>query len=102
MLGNIKRGIKKLGQKGKKKLVSLGLTISCFALAMPVFAEDGVALATTGNTDLDTIIETMTEGVGTMAKGGVLIVGTVIGFAITFIAARWLFGLFKQWSSKAN
>lgn len=66
------------------------------AMSLPVFA------ASTGNTDLDTMITSMTDGLDVMSKGGVLIVVAVIGFAITFIAARWLFGLFKQWSGKAS
>lgn len=85
--------LKGLKRNAKAKLMLL--MMSCCALSVSVFAS-------TGDTNLDTMITEMTDGLGVMSKGGVLIIGAVISFAITFIAARWLFGLFKQWSSKAN
>ncbi|MDA3729900.1 hypothetical protein PBV87_00035 [Niameybacter massiliensis] len=87
--------LKGLKRNAKSKLMLL--MMSCCALSVSVFAN-----TSTGDTNLDTMITKMTDGLTVMSKGGVLIIGAVIGFAITFIAARWLFGLFKQWSSKAN
>lgn len=95
-MSNLKSKIASLKSKMSSKNVALVAGASAIVgSSIPVFA-------TTGNTDLDTMLTAMTDGLDVMAKGGVLIIGAVIAFAITFIAARWLFGLFKQWSGKAS
>lgn len=54
------------------------------------------------NEDLQQLTGEMTGAVTTISGQGLIIVGAVIGIAITFYGGKWLWNMFRGWMSRAQ
>lgn len=86
--------IKALTQKLNTKMVVGSAT--ALSIASPCFAAD------VDGTDLGTIADAMTGFLTSLKTYGVAIVIAVIAFALIFVGARWLWGMFRQWLASAK
>jgi hypothetical protein len=86
--------------KGISKKVAMSTLVTVTAVStacVPAFAAGA-----SGNADLDTLIQSMTDGLDTVKKGGLYIVGAIIVVAVVFLGARWLWNMFRSWLSRAQ
>lgn len=85
---------KLLGLKNKVDFKVVAVTTTALA-SVPTFASSG-------NSDLGTISDAMTDFLTSLKTYGVAIVVAVIAFALIFVGARWLWGMFRQWLAGAK
>lgn len=89
--------MQKLKRIAKKLGVSVFAVMAVLAANVAVFAAD-----TTGDADLDILMDQMTGGISTVKTGGLIIVGGVITIGIVFLGVRWLWNMFRSWLAKAQ
>lgn len=87
-----------------KKAIFEDFKVKTFASSLAIGTSAMILGSNTAhaNADLEQLTGEMTGAVTTISSQGLIIVGAVIGIAITFFGGKWLWNMFRGWMSRAQ